>query len=160
MRSWLPSDLDERLMRVICAALDDVGEHEQPPGSNRGPYVDALNAATGSPLGSYWCANAVTSWVRRGPLPMPSRDLGSCESWRRWALETARLDSHRRLGDVVLYGTTPTHASHIGLLVCLDPMLTVEGNTTIAGYSRDGVAVQCKLLNAERVLGYVHLLAA
>ena len=155
MRSWLPSNLDERVVRVICAALDDVGEHEEPAGSNRGPYVDGVVAAVGSPLGSYWCAAALAKWYRAGPIAMPPAQLGSCETWRRWALTTARLASKPELGGAVLYGTA-THASHCGLIVCLSPLLSVEGNTSLDGYSRDGEAVQCKLVNREHVIGYIH----
>src|SRR5690242_14341010 len=109
MRSWLPSTLDERVMRVICAALDDVGEHESPLGSNRSPYIDAALAAVGSPLGSPWCAAVLAKWYRAGPLPMPPNQLGACDTWRIWALTTARLASTPELGGAVLYGT-PAHA--------------------------------------------------
>lgn len=157
MRSWLPSDLDPRLLRAIAAALDDVGEMESPAGSNRGPYVDALNAAAGSPLGSFWCATALASWVRAGGLPMPTHDVGACETWRRWGFETGRFSSHPALGAVALYGQHPDHATHCGLVVRLGPVSDVEANTSLAGYSRNGEVVALKAVDTSWLIGYVHL---
>ena len=38
-----------------------------------------------------------------------------------------------------------------------DPLLlSVEGNTSLAGFSRNGLAVDLKQVSTERVLGYVH----
>ncbi|MGH7323703.1 MAG: hypothetical protein ACREJ9_03545 [Candidatus Rokuibacteriota bacterium] len=56
----------------------------------------------------------------------------------------------------MVYGTF-TDASHIGVVVRTNPLLlSVEGNTALMGYSREGVAVDLKLVASDRVLGYVH----
>ena len=157
MRSWLPNDLDPRALACVTAALDDVGEMETPAGSNRGPYVDALNAAAGSPLGSFWCATAATKWRRQGGASIPPHDAGSCEAWRKWAFETGRFGSHPDYGAVALYGESPTHASHCGLVVRLGPVCDVEANTSLAGYSRNGEVVTLKAVDTVRLIGFVHI---
>ena len=43
-----------RLCAVERAALY-VGVHEQPPGSNRGEWIDKWNREAGVPAGSQWC---------------------------------------------------------------------------------------------------------
>jgi hypothetical protein len=55
----------------------------------------------------------------------------------------------------VVYGI-PGDASHIGVVVRTEPLLlSVEGNTSIDAFSRNGVAVDLKQVNRPRVLGYV-----
>lgn len=157
MHSWLPNTLDARAMAAVLAALNDVGEMETPAGSNRGPYVDALAVAAGSPLGSYWCATAVTSWWRAAHLAVPPKDAGACEAWRKWAFETGRFSAHPDYGAVALYGDSPTHASHCGLVVRLGPVCDVEANTSLAGYSRNGEVVTLKAVDTTRLIGYVHI---
>jgi hypothetical protein len=64
------------------------------------------------------------------------------------------------IGAAVVYGK-PGDASHIGVIVRVIPLLlAVEGNTTLDGFSRNGVAVDLKLVNTDRVLGYVYPAAA
>ena len=59
------------------------------------------------------------------------------------------------IGAAVVYGK-PGHASHIGVVVRLEPLLlSVEGNTSLDGFSSNGVAVDLKLVSQRRVLGYV-----
>jgi hypothetical protein len=47
--------------RVIDAAMSRLGEHEDPWGSNRGPFVDMINARWGL-RGTPWCG-AFASWA-------------------------------------------------------------------------------------------------
>src|SRR4051812_15558669 len=69
----------------VRAALDfarlHIGVCEVPPGSNRGPEIDAWAAEFGSPLGSYWCALSVGAARKVGGLWIPSRDVGACNEW-------------------------------------------------------------------------------
>jgi hypothetical protein len=74
----------------------------------------------------------------------------------QWAKQTNRWSDHPVIGVAVLYGT-PTDASHIGVVVRTNPLvLSVEGNTALMGYSREGVAVDLKLVALDRVIGYAH----
>lgn len=156
LAAWLPSSTPALNRAIVKRALCDVGICEIPPGSNRSGRIDEYVKAVGSPLGSYWCAAFVAAVWREAGAETPPRDAASCDAWKRWAFETSRFDSKPVLGAVVLYGTHDD-ASHCGIIVRLAPLtLTVEGNTSLGGYSRNGVAVDLKEMNGPRVLGFVH----
>lgn len=74
----------------------------------------------------------------------------------QWAKHTNRWSDQPVIGAAVLYGT-PADASHIGVVVRTNPLvLSVEGNTALMGYSREGVAVDLKLVALDRVVGYAY----
>lgn len=153
MHSWLPADLDPRVRTAIELALADVGEHEIPPGSNRGPVPDRVNGEFGSPLGSFWCGNFIGHVWKSAGLRLPAVP-GVVDNWRRWALQTGRWLHGPTWGAAALFGE-PTHASHIAMVVCLSPLLVVGGNQSWDGYSRNGEAVTLRRLDADRLVGYV-----
>lgn len=168
-RDYLPG-VAELQVRIVEAAHDDIGQGEDigpdGKGTNRSAYVDRVNARFGSPLGSYWCANAVSGWWKDAGAELPPTP-GLCESWRKWSFLTNRFRSAPRPGYAVLYGEA-THASHIGIVARLVPDLTaahgrrvivIEGNTSLGEYSRDGWIVAEKTMNAEHLIGFVAPLA-
>lgn len=161
--SWLPPELSELRRCVVAAAFCDVGEVEEPLGSNRGPYVDRVNDEGGSPAGSYWCANALARWFRHAgaDTPGPGRD-GSCDEWIRFGTRTKtwRDSLHKpQPGDAVIYGKQAGEkldGQHCGVVVRSSPLvLTIEGNTGMGGKSRNGVGVDLGELDRGWVLGYV-----
>jgi hypothetical protein len=152
---WLPAETPAIAAAAVRRALTDVGICEIPPGSNRSGVIDAYVRATGSPVASFWCAAACAAWWRDVGLPIPPTAAASCNAWQSWAKKTGRWSVVPVAGAVVLYGFG-SNAEHCGLVVRTDPIvLTVEGNTSLAGYSRNGVAVDLKAIYAERVMGYV-----
>ena len=154
---WLPADLPDLNRKIAVRALTDVGVCEVPPGSNRSGVIDAYNAMVQVPEGSYWCASAVSAWWRDAGADVPGK-LGSasCDVWMEWGKKSGRWSATPVIGAAVLYGV-PTDASHIGVVVRLDPSLfSVEGNTTLDGYSRNGELVTLKAVNAKRLLGFIH----
>lgn len=153
MVSWIGL-VDDRVRTAVMAALGDVGEHEIPESSNSGAWVDETNAMFDSPKGSYWCANAASRWWKTAALSLPP-EPGSCESWHQWAKTTKRWALMPKIGSQAVYGDASGHAHHIGLVVCEEPMLTIEGNTTLEGYSRNGELVTLKMPDTKHILGYV-----
>lgn len=153
---WLDHTVPALHQAIVRRALCDVGLLELPPGSNRSPRIDEYVRAVGSPLGSYWCAAALAAWWRESGAATPPRDAGSCDAWLAWAKATGRWSPNPVEGAAVLYGHG-ADASHCGALVRRTPLLlTVEGNTALRAYARNGVACDLKELLAERLLGYVH----
>jgi hypothetical protein len=72
-----------------------------------------------------------------------------------WAKLRGLWQSNPSVGCAVVYGK-PTDANHIGVVVRVSPLvLSVEGNTALEAYSRNGVAVDLKQVSPGRVLGYV-----
>lgn len=162
-RDYLPPDLAPVRLAVVEAAHDDIGECEEPPGSNRGRYPDLVNQEFGSPLGSYWCANAVGHWWKKAGAGRPPV-VGSTKSWLAWAKITGRFRPSRpEPGDAVLYGAHGV-PEHIGIVarVVDDPaspggrrVVTIEGNTSLGAYDRNGWIIDQKPETAARVIGYV-----
>jgi hypothetical protein len=172
---WLPptTPLIQRLI-VEKAIKQGVGMLEDPPGSNRGKDIDALNNRAKVPVGSYWCASwAGSVWADAG-AEIPA-GYASCDRWMEWAKKTNRWTTHTpAAGCAVLYGQwdqkqlavgkrvilNPLDAVHIGIVIRTAPMvLSLEGNTTVEGstFERNGTAVGLKVVNErDPVLGFVH----
>jgi hypothetical protein len=153
--AWAPNTLPSVNLAIAKRALLDIGICEVPPGSNRSGRIDEYVTAVHSPYGSYWCAAAVAAWWREASAETPPSQGGSCDAWAHWARDTGRWTGGPEIGRAVVYGV-PGDASHIGVVVRVYPLLlSVEGNTTIEGFSRNGVAVDLKMVNKARVLGYI-----
>lgn len=157
--SYLGNTTNDLVRRVITRARCDVVQVvETPLASNRGTEIDEYNTRAHAPLGSYWCASALSAWWEDAGLQVPRTGRASCDSWMAWGKETGRWSATPALGAAVLYGV-PGDANHIGLVVRLSPVvLSIEGNTSInPGFDRNGVAVMVKQVNLEstRILGYV-----
>jgi hypothetical protein len=156
---WIPDPVAP-LHRSVCRhAHSKVGTWED-MGPNRGKLIDEWNGRAGVPLGSYWCASFVAAmWEDggQGEVPPPLQ-RSSCDAWLNWAHQTGRYSKTPYYGSAVVYGI-PGDASHIGIVVRLNPVIcVVEGNTSMNGFSRNGVAVDFKEAALNRVLGYVALL--
>jgi hypothetical protein len=134
----LPFDLPELNQRIIHGAQLDVPILENPPLSNRSPEIDAMCAEFGVPLGSYWCA------------------LWAAKVWKAAGAEipTIRGDMH----PARLYGANGHEpAEHIGAaLASIHPFLMdFQGNTSGAGFSRNGELATLKSVDTDRLIGYV-----
>lgn len=146
----------ELAVRESCAAI---GICELPPGSNRSPEIDAWNLSAGVPVGSAWCASFAGAMWKKAGLQVP-QGYAACETIRQWAIKTGRFGQHvPTLGGFVLYGD-PTNASHIGVIVRVDPLvLSVEGYSMLEpGSDRNGVVVTVKEVTPTKpVIGYVSI---
>lgn len=158
--------VSDNVRRALDFALENIGVCEHPPGSNRGPEIDAWAREFGSPLGSYWCALAVAKARKTGNLWIPSHDAGACNEWVYQARRAGLLCKTPEPGACVVYTNHKTltsgryggqlEAIHIGLVLYVTPELTaIEGNTTLSGFDRDGWVQTLKEVRRDRVLGYV-----
>jgi hypothetical protein len=166
MPKSLAVQVTEPVRKAVDFALLNIGVCEDPPGSNRGPEIDEWCKEFGSPLGSYWCAISVGKARKVGGLWVPSRDVGSCDEWFWQAEEAGKLASKPVIGAAVLYTnhkriTTGRYAGrldivHIGLVLRVTPVeQSVEGNTTLGKYDRNGYTQTHKEVDKKRVAGYV-----
>jgi hypothetical protein len=128
--------------------------------ANRGPEIRE------SPLGSYWCALSVGKARKTGGLWIPSHDVGSCDEWYLEAEQRGKLLTNPCHGAAVLYTNGARivngryagrlDAVHIGLVVRIRPrLMSVEGNTTLGKYDRNGDVQTLKEVDANRVLAYI-----
>lgn len=119
---------------MVRIAEGEVGQAEQPPGSNDSPRIATYRQATvGSGVGP-WCAYFV-SWVARQagmPLGDEGQGFGSVDELYAWAQRTGRAVPNGpgvvpRPGDLVVFH------EHVGLVEGVLPdgrIETIEGNSS------------------------------
>ncbi len=120
--------------RVVQAAQTQVGQAEQPPGSNEGAAIAAYRGAVaGSAPGEPWCAY-FASWAAREagvPLGASGEGLGSVSQIWSWAQSTGRAIPNGpgvtpQPGDLIVFGS-----EHVGIVKDVLPngqIQTIEGN--------------------------------
>jgi hypothetical protein len=154
----------------VEAALDfarrNIGVCEDPVGSDRGPEIDAWAREFGSPVGSFWCALSVGMARKAGGLWIPSHDTGSCNEWVYQATRAGLIRKVPERGAAVVYTNhTVVHggrydgqldAVHIGIVLRVEPvLLSIEGNTVIGTFDRNGFVQALKEVDLKRVLCFI-----
>jgi hypothetical protein len=121
--------------RIVAAASAEVGQTEQPPGSNDSPRIAQYRAATaGNPGPGPWCAY-FTSWAARqagAPLGDQGQGFGSVDALYAWAQSSGRAYTAAsgrtpQPGDLIVFH------EHIGIVESVDAsgqIHTIEGNTS------------------------------
>jgi hypothetical protein len=119
---------------MVQIAEGEVGQAEQPPGSNNSPRLATYRTATqGAQAGEPWCAYFV-SWVARQagiPLGAQGQGFGYVGDIWNWAQQTGRAipNGHGVVptpGDLIVFGD-----HHVGLVEKVLPdgsIQTIEGN--------------------------------
>ena len=118
----------------MAVAETQLGQTEQPPGSNESPAIAQYRSATaGAVAGAPWCAY-FASWVAQQagePLGPQGQGLGSVSEIWSWAQGSGRAIPNGpgvvpRPGDLILFGD-----SHVGIVKEVLPngqIATIEGN--------------------------------
>lgn len=162
----LPKDLLGKVSPKVAACLDYaatlIGVTEDPLGSNRAPDIDDWCREFGSPLGSYWCGLYVGHVRKAKGLWVPKHSVGSCDEWVSQAKKAGLWSKTPVPGAAVVYTNwqkLPSgeyDANHIELVLRVTPRLeSLGGNTTLAGFSRNGDTVAKKGVLTKNVLGYI-----
>lgn len=130
--SALPSATGGTGARALAVAQGEVGQAEEPPGSNDGARIGLYRtAAEGAYAGAPWCAYFV-SWCAAqagAPLGEAGQGYGAVEQIHDWAARTGRLlpaSAAPQPGDLILFG-----GRHIGIVESVNAdgsLTTVEGN--------------------------------
>ena len=114
---------------VVSVAASQLGQAEQPPGSNDGPAIARYRTAVeGASPGSPWCAY-FASWCAQSagtPLGDRGQGLGSVAEITSWASRTGRLTTTPAPGELILFGT-----EHVGIVESVNAdgsVTTIEGN--------------------------------
>ena len=120
--------------RIVAAAESQIGQAEQPPGSNESPAIAEYRAATaGAAPGAPWCAY-FASWAARQagtPLGPQGEGLGSVSAIWSWAQSAGRAVPNApgvapKPGDLIVFG-----GEHVGVVKGVLPdgsIQTIEGN--------------------------------
>jgi hypothetical protein len=121
--------------RMVAMAQAEVGQAEQPPGSNNSPRIAQYRSATaGAPGPGPWCAY-FTSWLARGagvPVGDHGQGFGSVDALYAWAQKSGRAiptssGQPPRPGDLIVWD------EHIGIVESVLPdgrIQTIEGNSS------------------------------
>ena len=154
---------DVALRRVLVVrALADVGIEET--AANSSGYIDEILLDADAKPGDPWCAAAVNRWCKDAGAARPPRWQASCDTWMTWAKSRGTWEApayKAQPGDLVVYGV-PGDAQHIGVVgrVTARGARSIEGNTSFAGVSREGIACDYKPVDTKRVIGYIRCNAA
>ncbi|HEY3829834.1 MAG TPA: CHAP domain-containing protein [Solirubrobacteraceae bacterium] len=120
--------------RIVAIAESQIGQSEQPPGSNESPAIAQYRSATaGAMPGAPWCAY-FASWAARqagAPLGAQGEGLGSVSEIWSWAQSSGRAIPNGpgvvpQPGDLIVFG-----GEHVGIVKDVLPngdIQTVEGN--------------------------------
>ena len=127
----------EAVAPVLDAAVAQIGVHEEPDGSNRGPVVDQFTGFTGDGDGPPWCLYFVSWCFARAAGGAPFGTIGSAWGMFNWGQKQGRILSssdYPQPGDVGLILRNDEHGH--GFLLAADlgdgRWCTVEGNASNA----------------------------
>jgi hypothetical protein len=140
--------------RMVAAAQAELGQTEQPPGSNDSPRIAEYRTATaGSGIGP-WC-NYFVSWVAKGagaPLGERGQGFGAVAATWDWAQRTGRAQpptTPPRPGDLIIWD-----GRHLGIVEEVLPDGRIQ---TIEGNSSDRVARRVHGPDGDGATGYVRM---
>src|ERR1700752_1131754 len=121
--------------RMVAMAQAEIGQAEQPPGSNNSARIAQYRSATtGAPGPGPWCAY-FTSWLARGagvPVGDQGQGFGSVDALYAWAQKSGRAipassGQDPKPGDLIVWD------EHIGIVESVRPdgsIQTIEGNSS------------------------------
>jgi CHAP domain-containing protein len=120
---------------IVAAAAGEVGQAEQPPGSNDSPRIAMYRSATaGAPGPGPWCAYFVSWACRQAGVPVGEngQGSGSVDALYSWAQRNGRAQPvgsgyTPRPGDLIVFN------QHIGIVENVLPngqIQTIEGNSS------------------------------
>lgn len=142
--------------KMVALAQAEVGQAEQPPGSNDSPRIAQYRTATaGSGIGP-WCAYFL-SWAAKQagvPLGESGQGFGSVSAIAGWAQRTGRWTpagngARPNPGDLILWG-----GEHMGMVESVDPDGTIR---TIEGNSSDMVTRRTYSAGGNGATGFVRI---
>jgi hypothetical protein len=139
---------------IVNIARGEVGQAEQPPGSNDSARIAMYRQATaGSGVGP-WCAYFASWAARQAGVPLGDHGQGfgsvaSVWSWAQGAGKALPAGSKPAPGDLIVWGSR-----HIGIVSSVDANGTIH---TIEGNSSDRVSQRTYGPDGGGATGYVHL---
>jgi CHAP domain-containing protein len=139
---------------IVQAAEGEVGQAEQPPGSNDSPRIATYRTAVAGAGVGPWCAQFV-SWCAKqagAPLGEAGQGFQSVSAIADWAQRTGRWQpagSAPQPGDLIVWG-----GEHVGLVESVDPDGSIH---TIEGNSSNAVSKRTYGSDGGGATGYVHL---
>jgi cell wall-associated NlpC family hydrolase len=141
--------------RAIAVARGEIGQAEQPPGSNDSPRIAQYRSAVAGAGVGPWCADFVSWAARQGGVPLGENGEGfqSVSALYEWAQRSGRAvpasAGPPQPGDLIVWG-----GEHVGIVEAVDPDGTIH---TIEGNSSDQVSQRSYGPDGGGASGYVRL---
>lgn len=141
--------------RIVAAAESQLGQSEQPPGSNESPAIAEYRGATaGAMPGEPWCAY-FASWAARQagtPIGAMGQGIGSVSEIWSWAQSVGRAMPNGpgvvpKPGDLIVFG-----GEHVGIVRGVTASGQIE---TIEGNYQNKVSANVR--SASEASGYVSM---
>lgn len=139
---------------ALAAATGEVGQAEQPPGSNDSPRIAQYRGAVpGSGVGP-WCAYFVSWAAQQGGVPLGDNGegFGSVDALYSWAQSSGRAmpasAGPPSPGDLIVWD------EHIGIVESVLPDGSIQ---TVEGNSSDQVSRRTYSSDGGGAIGYVRL---
>jgi CHAP domain len=141
--------------RIVAIAESQLGQTEQPPGSNESPAIAQYRSATaGAVPGAPWCAY-FASWVARqagAPIGEMGQGAGAVADVWSWAQSSGRAIANGpgvvpKPGDLIVFGD-----EHVGIVRDVLPSGQIQ---TIEGNYENKVAANVR--SASEATGYVEM---
>lgn len=158
-----PIPTGDAVARLVDVSTAYVGQRET-HGANRSPIIDSMNSAVGAPLGSPYCASAVSWYLERVGATVPRYRT----AWSRAFVHSAGAIDARKVargqylpkrGDVVVWKRSGA-GGHIGIVPedWTEPAgLVSEANTSapnVAGSEWNGDGFWIKRRRANRLTAF------
>ncbi|HVY78184.1 MAG TPA: CHAP domain-containing protein [Solirubrobacterales bacterium] len=140
---------------AVAAARGEIGQAEQPPGSNDSPRIAQYRAAVAGAGVGPWCADFVSWAARQGGTPLGEGGEGfqSVSALWEWAEGSGRAvpatAGPPRPGDLIVWG-----GEHVGIVEAVLPDGSIR---TIEGNSSDRVSQRTYGPDGGGATGYVRL---
>ena len=142
--------------KIAAIAGQEVGQTEQPPGSNDSPRIAQYRSATAGAGVGPWCAY-FASWAARAagaPLGERGQGFGSVSALYEWAQRTGKAEPagsgyKPQAGDLIIWG-----GRHMGIVESVGADGSIH---TIEGNSSDSVARRSYGPDGNGATGYVRM---
>lgn len=148
--------------RSLEVAITQIGQHEQPPGSNWGEPVISYLASVGINFPAAWCYSfaywCFTEASKEMGTPNPLPKTGSVlHAWHTVDV-IHRVTGEPQPGDIFIQDHGQG-LGHCGIVERVEASVvhTIDGNTNNNG-SREGVDVERKIRNRNKIIGYLRYL--
>ncbi len=151
---------DKLIVKVLEIATNEIGVHEDPPGSNKGKRIEEYQRAVGIDPGEPWCVAfiffcfATAARTLKLPNPIEEADCktgSALDLWNRASRASnvtvvihydALNDPSKVKPGMIFVISTGGGYGHVGLVASVvgNRLETIEGNTNDGG-SREGIGV-------------------
>jgi hypothetical protein len=142
-------------LAMVAAARTQVGQHEEPMGSNESARISEYRSAVQGAVVGPWCADFASWSAAQAGIPLGEHGEGfqSVGALWSWAEASGRAvpaaTGTPEAGDLIVWG-----AEHVGIIESVEPDGTIH---TIEGNSENQVAQRTYPPGTSGATGYVKL---